>query len=77
MTEPLAFPVVLPGLASFDQILTIIFLILVIMFMVHSAIVSYHWITYAQNRAHAFTATVLHIGVGAFLLIAMGGIIIF
>ncbi len=65
------------SIVSFDQLLTIVYLLLVIFFAVHSAIVAYHWTTYSTNRAHAFTATVLHIAVGGIILIVMGSIIIF
>lgn len=63
--------------ASFDTILTIIWLILVIIFMVHSAIVAYHWLTYGSHKSHAFGGTIVHIGVGVVILLAMGAIVIF
>lgn len=62
---------------SFDTFLTIVFLLLVVFFMVHSAIVAYHWITYSSHRSTAFLGTLVHIGVGAVLLLAMGAIIVF
>ena len=76
MDSPLA-PTFAPTGISLDQILMIILLILVIIFMVHSAVVTYHWLTYAQNRGQAFTFALIHIGVGAILLLTMAGIIIF
>ncbi len=65
------------SLASLDTILTIIWLLLVIFFMVHSAVVAYHWTTYGSHKSHAFTGTLAHIAVGAVILLAMGAIIFF
>lgn len=62
---------------SLDQFLTLIFLFLVLFFMIHSAIVAYHWLTYGSSKSHSFLGTVLHIGVGIVILLAMGGIILF
>lgn len=62
---------------SLEQLLTIVLLILIILFMVHSAIVTYHWLTYAQNRSQAFVAALVHIGIGGIILATMAGIIIF
>lgn len=68
------FPI---GAVSLETVLLLIFLLLTVFFMIHSAIVAYHWLTYSTNRAQAFTATIIHIGVGAVILLAMGAIIIF
>lgn len=62
---------------TLDQLLTLIFLFLVLFFMVHSAIVAYHWLTYGSSKSHSFLGTVAHIGVGVVILLAMGGIILF
>lgn len=63
--------------SSLDTILTIVFLLLVILFMVYSAIVAYHWTTYGQNRTQAFAAVLAYIAVGGVILLAMGAIILF
>lgn len=76
MDTPLPYAFTLP-VGSLDTILTIIFLILVIVFMVHTAIVAYHWITYAKNRSQAYTAVLLHAGIGVMILLGMGAIILF
>lgn len=70
-------PTVTINFISLDQALTLILLLLVVFFMVHSAIVAYHWLTYGSNRSQAFLGTLIHIGVGSLILLAMGAIIIF
>jgi hypothetical protein len=62
---------------SLDQFLTLVFLLLVLFFMIHSAIVAYHWMTYGNNKSQAFLGTVTHIGVGFIILLIMGSIILF
>lgn len=62
---------------SLDQFLSLVFLFLVLFFMIHSAIVAYHWLTYGSSKSHAFLGTVAHIGVGVVILLTMGSIILF
>ena len=65
------------NLVTLDQFLTLVFLLLVLFFMVHSAIVAYHWLTYGSSKPKAFLGTILHIGIGVVILLTMGSIIIF
>ncbi len=62
---------------SLDQFLTLVFLFLVLVFAIHSAIVAYHWLTYGHSKSQAFLGTMLHIGIGVVILLIMGSIIIF
>lgn len=75
--EPVNTPLEQISAGVTDNVLSIIFFVLMLFFAIHSAIVAYHWLTYSNHRSQAFLAVVVHIGVGALILGAMGSILYF
>lgn len=55
-----------------DILLTVVFVASCLFFIIHATIVSYHWYTYGSERAISLLSIMIYLGVGIFLLGAMG-----
>ena len=55
--------------------LEITFFVITILFIIHAAVLSYHWFTYGKNAEAAWTALTVYLVGGAILLFTMAGAI--
>lgn len=58
------------------QIMTLVWLLLVLIYIVHSVVVSYHWLTFGNSKTESLVGALAHVGVGTFILLSMGGLIL-
>lgn len=53
----------------------LIYLALIVAFLIHLAIIGYHWLTYSISRTEAMGSLMLHTAVGGGILFVMGAVL--